>query len=73
MKDIKYKWLPNGVTLRKLNEDEYGIYYHGHLIDKVGKVWYRLGGAGWSYEGSHWARKTLKEAVLDCYRKKHKM
>ena len=72
-KDRKYKWCPNNVTIRKINEDTWDLLYHGHKIDEIFKSWTRHGGAGYGYNGSIYSFKSLKEASLDCFRKKHQM
>lgn len=62
---MKYKWLPKNLSVKKVNEDTWNVYWKGTKIHEVYKGWTRHGGAGYTYAGCIYTYKTLKEAVLD--------
>jgi hypothetical protein len=63
---------PNNVTVKKKNEDTWTVFYWGKELGEVYKGWTRHGGAGYTYTGTIYTFKTLKDAINDIHNRKVK-
>lgn len=64
LKDILDKKLDKVITKKRMNEDEYEVMINGKVIGRVYKGWTRVGGDGWTFNGTVHTYRTLKEAVI---------